>query len=57
MLYLTQAPVTPVVPSLASPIVCVVMMAAIHHPGCHGSHKSSLTLSYYLVKVKIFKKQ
>ena len=46
---LTQAPATP---SLASPIVCV-MMAAVCHPGCHGHCKGSLTLGYYLVKVKI----
>ena len=46
MLCLTQAPTAP---SLASPIICVVMMAAIHHPGCCGSHKGSLTLGYYLV--------
>ena len=50
MLCLTQAPAAP---SLALPIVCVVMMAAICHPGCCGHCKGSLTLGYYLVKVKI----
>ena len=51
---LTQAPATP---SLASPIICVVMMAAVCRPGCCGHHKGSLTLGYYLVKVKLKKKQ
>ena len=50
MLCLIQAPAAP---SLASPIICVVMMAAVCHPGCCGHHKGSLTLGYYLVKVKI----
>ena len=45
---LTQAPAAP---SLASPIGCVVMIAAVCCPGCRGHCKGSLTLGYYLVKV------
>ena len=47
----------PVVPSLGSPVVCVVMMVAIRRPGWRSSRKGSLTLGYYLVKVKFFKKR
>ena len=46
---LTQAPA---IPSLALPILCVVMMVAVYCPGCHGHRKGGLTLGYYLVKVK-----
>ena len=50
-----SSPCHSVVPSLPLPVVCVVMMAAIHHPGYRGSSKGSLILGYYIVKVKILK--
>ena len=45
---LTQAPLTP---SLALPVVCVVMMAAVHCPDCCGSHKGSVTCHHWAMAV------
>ena len=54
-----RAPAAPVVPSFAqpcpSPVVCMVIMAAIHHPGCRGSCEGSSTSMFELVDVDISK--
>ena len=38
-------------PSLALPVVCVVMMVAIHCPDCHGSCKGSIIHCHWAMAV------
>ena len=45
---LAQAPLAP---SLALPVVCVVMMVAIHCPDCCGSCKGSITHHHWAMAV------